>query len=230
MKTKRTVLLGVVVLALAALAVAAYGLAAVGPALAQDDTPPAQEDDGGESGERVIEREVVAVNGDVSVGLGFPFEQALRQLVGAGTLTHEDVDAIMADLSALTDAVDYQSSTSPDGNEHQVEITITIAGDDGALRDAMAQALDNAVAAGLLTTEEAADVQAQVDAAPDAEALLLPGDGSAHRVFAGDDAALLDLIDERLQARLDAAVDDGAITAEEAATFRDILARLLADE
>lgn len=223
MKSNR--MLTVALAGLAVIGLAVFGLVA-GRTLAQDEDPPAVE--AGQQAGQVIEREFIAIETDGG-GAGFPFERALRGLIRDGGLTQAGVDSIMADLSNLSDAVDYQATTSPDGNEHQVEIKITIEGDDASLRPAMEQALNNAVTAGLLTAEQAAAVLAEVDAAPD-PAEMATGSAMQRESIIGGDAELLELIDAPLQSRLDAAVTAGTITADEAAAFRDILQRLLATE
>ncbi len=149
------------------LALLAGGLAMAGRALAQSDTPQPQEpiEVTHDTVERISAEGTFIISAETEGGWGFPFEVALRKLAAEGAIAVSTVDSIMDDLSGMTDAVDYQSSTTADGLT-EVLIDITIDSSDDTLRPAQEQALDNAVAAGLLTAEQAAGVLAEVDAAP----------------------------------------------------------------
>ncbi|MEZ4518948.1 MAG: hypothetical protein R3C44_19720 [Chloroflexota bacterium] len=178
--------------------------------------------------ERVISGgDSIVISGQAGIGFGFPFETALRKLATEGVITNEDVDSIMEDLSAQTDAVTFSSSTSPDGQMKEITVDVDIRSDDETLRPAMEQALDNAVANGLLTAEQAAAVLAEVDAAPTEPDLMVLPDGMFHYETTGalDADAFLN---GPLGERLDSAVTAGTITQEESQTFRDILEKLLA--
>lgn len=201
------------------------GLLVVGRALAQDT--PQQQPVVRELIERVVAGDVITLSGEANIGFGFPFEQSLRKLAAEGALTHADVDGIMTDLASQTDAVTFSSTTSPDGQTKEVLIDVDIRSDDTTLRPAMEQALSNAVANGVLTAEQAAMVLTEVDAAPESSQLMLPGDVLHFESSGGvlDTAAVLR---GPLGERLDQAVATGAISQDEAQTFREILDKLLA--
>lgn len=154
MKTRMLVIIGIGGLVVVALFAA--GLL-VGSSMAQDSGTRAAQD--GEPMEKEVTIDEIVIEGDAGSGLGFPFERALRKLAADGAITIEDVDAIMSDLSALTDAVSYESSTSADGAQQEVSINITIdSANLDALHEAAKTVLDQAVSDGRLTAEQAAAV------------------------------------------------------------------------
>ncbi len=222
--TNRTPLL-LILAAATLLALLAGGLALAGRALAQSDTPPPQEpvEVTRDTVERIVADGTFVFSAGTEGGWGFPFEVALRKLAAEGAIALSAVDSIMDDLSGLTDAVDYQSSTTPDGLT-EVLIDVTIDSGDATVRPAMEQALDNAVAAGLLTADQAAGVLAQVDAAPD-DPFGPGGEVTIVEASLGSPA-----MTEMIQGRLRAALTAGTITADEADVFQSILDRLLAAE
>lgn len=208
------------------LALLAAGLALAGRALAQTDTPPpndGQIEITHDSIERTTGDGTLIYSEELEGGFGFPFERTLRRLAAEGTIALSTVDSIMSDLSGLTDAVDYQSTTSAEGVT-EVKIDVTISSADDTLRPAMEQALGNAVAAGLLTADQAAAVLAEVDAAP-ADPFGPGGELTVIEASLGSAP-----VQAMLQQRLDSAVSAGVITADEAAAFQSILERLLATE
>lgn len=154
MKTRMLLFIGIGGLVVVALFAA--GLL-VGSGMAQGSgtsTPP----DGEPMQKEVIVDEFV-IEADAGGALGFPVERALRRLAADGEIGMDDVDAIMSDISALTDAVSYESNTSADGAEQEVRVEITITDDNlDALQAAAETALDQAVSDGRLTAEQAAAV------------------------------------------------------------------------
>jgi len=222
MKTRMIFFLGVGGLLVVALFAA--GMFA-GNSLAQDGTGQPGAADSSSAEKNAIVKEI-EIEGGSGIGIGFPFETALRKLTTDGELTLADVDTIMSDLSELTDAVNYESSSSADGSQHGVHVDITIDSDDvGALREAMEATLDKAVNEGRLTAEQAAAVLAEVDAAPDP--LAVTPEGLMHiETFGTHDSANFTA---PLQARLDDAVAAGTVSEVEAEAFLDILERLLGE-
>ena len=222
METRMMIFLGVGGLLVVALFAA--GMFA-GNSLAQEGSAQSGAADSGSPKKNVVVKEI-AIEGGSGMGIGFPFETALRKLTVEGELTHDDVDAIMSDLSELTDAVNYESSSSEDGSQHEVHVDITIDSDDvDALREAMEATLDKAVNEGRLTAEQAAAVLAEVDAAPDP--LAVPAEGLMHMETFGEHAG--GVITASLQADLDDAVAAGTVSETEAEVFMDILQRLLSE-
>lgn len=222
MKTRMMIFLGVGGLLVVALFAA--GMFA-GNSLAQEGSEQSGAADSSSPKKNVVVKEI-AIEGGSGMGIGFPFEAALRKLTVDGELTHDDVDAIMSDLSELTDAVHYESSSSEDGSQHEVHVDITIDSDDvDALREEMEATLDKAVNEGRLTAEQAAAVLAEVDAAPDP--LAEPPEGLMHIETFGEHAGVR--FTASLQADLDDAVAAGTVSEAEAEVFMDILQRLLSE-
>jgi polyhydroxyalkanoate synthesis regulator phasin len=224
MKTKVLIFAGVA--GLIAVALFAAGMF-TGNSLAQDagEQPETEADQAAVFEEDVVVKEI-EIEGGPGASVGFPFESALRKMVEDGELSHEDVDAVMSDLSELTDAVNYESSTTADGSEKQVMVDVTIRSDEqDALREAMEKALDQAISDGRLTAEQADAVLAEVDAAPDAMAV------PPEAIIRFEPAGSLDEGDltAMMQSRLDEAVNEGRIRQAEAETFRSVLERLLGE-
>jgi polyhydroxyalkanoate synthesis regulator phasin len=222
MKTRMMVILGVGGLLVVALFAAGM---LFGNSLAQDANGTENGVENSPVEKNVIVKEI-EIEGGSGAGLGFPLEAALRELAADGELAPDDVDAIMSDLSDLTDAVNYQSSSSADGSEREVSIDITIDSSNAdALREAAEAALDKAVNDGRLTAEQAAAVLAEVDAAPDL--LAVPPEGQVHIETFGEPAA--ENFTAPLQSLLDDAVAAGTVSAEEADVFLSVLERLLSE-
>ncbi|MDX1417481.1 MAG: hypothetical protein R3293_24970 [Candidatus Promineifilaceae bacterium] len=110
-------------------------------------------------------REIIMEGEPPEEWVAFPFEAALGDLVDDDRLTVEEKDRIMAILSEKSDAVTYESSTSGDDLEQDVEVLVEIKIDDDG-RDfttAFEQTLDQVVAENLLTAEEAAAILANLE-------------------------------------------------------------------
>lgn len=126
----------------------------------------AQEDKRPKEVEKVETVREIVSDGQLPEGwVPFPFEAALRDMIGDGRLNYEEVDQIMAILAQHTGAVSYESSSSENGQPKDVEVLvdIKIEVDGGDLSQAFQQTLDQAVAEGLLTADEAAEVLAKVE-------------------------------------------------------------------
>lgn len=145
--------------ALLVVGLVAASLLIAGSSSAQEDKQPKEV----EKVETV--REIVS-DGELPEGwVPFPFEAALRDMIDDGRLNYEEVDQIMAILAQHTGAVSFESSSSENGQPKDVEVLvdIKIEVDGGDLSQAYQQTLDQAVAAGLLTADEAAEVLAKVE-------------------------------------------------------------------
>ena len=108
-------------------------------------------------------REIIS-EGELPEGwVPFPFEAALRDMIDDGRLTQEDVDQIMSDLAERTDAITVERSGGGDqSDEVEVLVEIKIVDDGRDMSDLFQQTLDQAVADGLLTSEDAAEVMQKV--------------------------------------------------------------------
>ena len=149
------------------------------------------------------------------------FFAALHRVVADGTLVEEAMHNILRDFSEL--AGEAVTVELPEGGvDEAYRFFITIDGDDN-LRAAMETALNNAVAAGNLSTEQAEAILTAVDETPDMD--MMPHiegmpfiELEDHFVFS-ESAPLADLLAHRLQE----AVENGKLSQDAA---DDLLATL----